>query len=380
MQIPMTDLGRQYLRLKPEIDVALQDVFLKSNFINGEAVKIFCNRLSEYLDVRHVIPCGNATDGLRIALQALGAGPESDVIVPAFTYISPVEAIASLGASPVVVDVEPDTFNINPELIERAITIRTKAIVLVHLFGQACNFEAIQKIAGKYNLFIIEDNAQSFGASYEFSDGRKRKLGTLGDIGVTSFFPTKPLACYGDGGAIFISDTALAEKVRMLANHGQSTKYHHKIIGYNSRLDTLQAAILNVKLSHLEKFTERRVEIAGRYDRAFKDFPDLAVPVKRPYSDHVYHQYTIRVKNGKRDALRNYLSENGIASMIYYPLPVHEQEAYKWVARVAGDLRESVCLCNEALSLPIHSEMTDETQKQITETIRAFFSRLNQSI
>ncbi|MDR3266299.1 MAG: DegT/DnrJ/EryC1/StrS family aminotransferase, partial [Tannerella sp.] len=320
----MIDLSAQYLRLKPEIDAALQDVFLKSNFINGDSVTIFCNRLSKYLEIEHVIPCGNATDGLRIALQALDIGQENDVILPAFTYIAPVEAVATVGASPILVDVEPDTFNINPDLIEKAITNRTKAIILVHLFGQACNFEAIQKIANKYKLFIIEDNAQSFGASYEFSDGSKRKLGTLGDIGVTSFFPTKPLACYGDGGAIFTSDVSLSEKIRLLANHGQSVKYHHKMIGYNSRLDTLQAAILNVKLSHFEEFTERRIEIAKQYDRTLKDCPDLILPVKRLYSSHVYHQYTVQVKNGKRDALKKYLAEKGIHSMIYYPLPVHE--------------------------------------------------------
>jgi dTDP-4-amino-4,6-dideoxygalactose transaminase len=373
MQIPMIDLGAQYLRLKPEIDAALQDVFLKSNFINGEPVTVFCNRLSKYLETEHVISCGNATDGLRIALQALGIGPENDVILPAFTYIAPVEAVAAVGASPILVDVEPDTFNINPDLIEKAITNRTKAIILVHLFGQACNFEAIQKIANKYKLLVIEDNAQSFGSSYEFSDGRKRKLGTLGDIGVTSFFPTKPLACYGDGGAIFTSDASLAEKIRLLANHGQSVKYHHKLIGYNSRLDTLQAAILNVKLSHFKEFTQRRVEIAEQYDRMLKSCPGLVLPVQRLYSNHVYHQYTVQVKNGKRDALKKYLAEKGIHSMIYYPLPVHEQEGYKWVARIAGSLQESVRLCNEALSLPIHSEMTDKTQNQIVETIRHFF-------
>jgi dTDP-4-amino-4,6-dideoxygalactose transaminase len=329
--------------------------------------------LSKYLDIQHIVSCGNATDGLRIALQALGIGPENDVIVPAFTYIAPVEAIAAVGASPILVDVESDTFNINPELVERAVTNHTKAIVLVHLFGHACNFEAIQKIANKYKLFIIEDNAQSFGASYEFSDGRNRKLGTLGAVGVTSFFPTKPLACYGDGGAVFTSDVSLAEKIRLLANHGQSVKYRHEMVGFNSRLDTLQAAILNVKLSHFEEFTKRRIEIATQYNRALKSCPDLVLPVKRLYSDHVYHQYTVQVKNGKRDGLKKYLAGKGIESMIYYPLPVHEQEGYKWVARVAGDLSESVRLCNEALSIPIHSEMTDKTQNQIIETIRQFF-------
>jgi dTDP-4-amino-4,6-dideoxygalactose transaminase len=374
MQIPMTDLGRQYLRLKPEIDAALQKTLLQSDFINGEPVKTLCKNLSEYLDIPHVIPCGNATDGLRIALQALDIGPNSEVLVPAFTYIAPVEAVASVGASPILVDVEPETFNINAELIEKAITNRTKAIIPVHLFGHGCNFEVIRKIADKYKLLVIEDNAQSFGASCEFSDGSRRKLGTLGSIGVTSFFPTKPLACYGDGGALFTSDASLAEKIRLLANHGQTVKYRHETVGYNSRLDTLQAAILNVKFSHFEEFTKRRTEVAEQYDRMLKISPELVLPVKRPYSDHVYHQYTVRVKNGKRDGLKKYLAEKGIASMIYYPLPVHEQEGYKWVARISGDLKESIRLCSEVLSLPIHSEMSDETQNRIVETISQFFT------
>jgi dTDP-4-amino-4,6-dideoxygalactose transaminase len=373
-QIPMTDLKAQYLRLKPEIDAAIRDVLQKTDFINGNAVKIFCKNMSGYLDIPYVVPCGNATDGLRIALQALDIGPEAEVIVPAFTYIAPVEAVASVGASPVLVDVDPDTFNINSERIEKAITSRTKAIIPVHLFGQGCCLEEVQRIANKYKLFIIEDNAQSFGASYTFADGKTKKLGTIGHTGVTSFFPTKPLACYGDGGAVFTSDAELAERVRLLANHGQTEKYHHKIIGCNSRLDTLQAAILNVKLACFEEFTKRRIEIAAQYDRALKNCSELVLPVKRLYSDHVYHQYTVQVKNGKRDGLKKYLSEKGIASMIYYPLPVHEQEGYKWVARIAGSLSESIRLCNETLSLPIHSEMTDETQNRIIETMKRFFS------
>ncbi|MDR0743413.1 MAG: DegT/DnrJ/EryC1/StrS family aminotransferase [Tannerella sp.] len=373
MPIQMVDLSSQYLRLKEEIDRAVQDVFKSAEYINGAPVKNFSDRLAAYLNIPHVIPCGNGTDALRIALQALNIGPENDVIVPAFTYIAPIEAIASVGAAPIVIDVDPQTFNLNPDLLERAITVRTKAVIAVHLFGQSCNIEAIQKIADKYKLAIIEDNAQSLGADYIFNDGRKRKLGTIGRVGITSFFPTKPLACYGDGGALFTSDAELAERIRLLTNHGQTEKYHHKLIGSNSRLDTVQAAILNVKLNYMDEFAERRRQIAVQYDRTLKSCPGIILPSIRNYSTHVYHQYTIRVEQGKRDALKSWLAEKGIRSMIYYPLPVHEQEAYKWVVRLSGDPSESKRLCREVLSLPIYPEMTDETQTSIIKTIGRFF-------
>ncbi|MDR3250716.1 MAG: DegT/DnrJ/EryC1/StrS family aminotransferase [Tannerella sp.] len=369
----MKDLSSQYLRLKTEIDRAVLDVFENAEFINGAPVKAFCKRLSSYMDAPYVVPCGNGTDALRFALQALNIGHENDVIVPAFTYIAPIEAVASVGASPIVVDVDPYTYNINPELIENAITIRTKAIIVVHLFGQSCNMEAIQKIADKYKLLIIEDNAQSLGATYIYKDGRNQKIGTLGHVGVTSFFPTKPLACYGDGGAVFTSDGELAEQIRLLANHGQTKKYHHKIIGSNSRLDTVQAAILNVKMDYMDEFTERRRQIAERYDQTLKSCPDIVIPEKSRFSTHVYHQYTIRVKNGKRDALKAYLAEKDVPSAVYYPMPVHEQEAYRWVARLSGNLDVSKCLCSEVLSLPVHSEMSNEKQTHIIETIGKFF-------
>ena len=371
----MVDLSSQYLRLKKEIDKAVQDVFKSADFINGAQVKTFCENLSLYMNIPHVIPCGNGTDALRIALQALKIGQEDDVILPAFTYIAPIEAVASVGASPILVDIDPKTFNINPELIEKAITAHTKAIIVVHLFGQSCDMEAIQKIANKYKLTIIEDNAQSLGASFTFSDGNSKKAGTMGRIGTTSFFPTKPLACYGDGGALFTSDSEIAEQLRLLANHGQTKKYHHKIVGNNSRLDTVQAAILNIKLKYLNEFTERRQQLAGQYDQALSGCPDIILPERVSNSTHVYHQYTIRVQNGKRDALKSHLAENGIPSMIYYPLPVHEQEAYKWIARLSGNLTESKRLCEEVLSLPICPEMTDETQTFIIETVRKFFTK-----
>ena len=325
----MVDLSSQYLRLKKEIDLAVQDVFKSAEYINGAQVKTFCENLSSHMNVPYVIPCGNGTDALRIALQALNIGPENDVILPAFTYIAPIEAVVSVGASPIVIDVDPNTFNINPELIEKAITARTKAIIVVHLFGQSCDMESIKKIADKYKLLIIEDNAQSLGSSYTFSNGSSQKSGTIGQVGITSFFPTKPLACYGDGGAIFTSDSELAEQMRLLANHGQTKKYHHKIIGSNSRLDTVQAAILNIKLKYFDEFTEHRRRLALRYDKTLCSCPDIILPEKCSYSTHVYHQYTLRVQNGNRDALKSHLAENGIQSMIYYPLPVHEQEAYK---------------------------------------------------
>ena len=373
MNIPMVDLSGQYLRLKDEIDTAVQEVLRSGAYINGSPVANFCERLASYLAVPYVIPCGNGTDALRIALQALGIGAEHEVIVPSFTYIAPLEAVASVGASSVVVDIDPLSFNINPALIEKAITPRTKAIIAVHLFGQSCDMESIKEIADKYKLYVIEDNAQSLGASYLYNDGQRKKLGTIGTIGITSFFPTKPLACYGDGGALFTADSKLAEKIRLLANHGQTKKYHHTIIGSNSRLDTVQAAILNEKLNYMEAFNEQRMQVAERYDQSLKSIPQLIIPEKLPYSTHVYHQYTVQVKNGKRDALKAFLAEKGIPSMIYYPLPVHEQEAYKLIVSRSGQLFESERLCKEVLSLPIHTEMTNEIQTFIIEAIRQFF-------
>jgi dTDP-4-amino-4,6-dideoxygalactose transaminase len=373
MQIPMVNLSGQYLRLKPEIDAALQDVFLKADFINGEPVKTFCHRLSQYLDTPHVIPCGNCTDALRIALQALGVGPGDEVISPAFTYIAPVEAIATVGATPVLIDVDPATFAINPALIEKAITVRTRAIIVVHLFGHSCDMEAIQKIADKYKLSVIEDNAQSFGASYKYSDGHERKLGTIGCIGTTSFFPTKPLGCYGDGGALFTSDPRLAEQILLLTNHGQTEKYRHRIVGYNSRLDTVQAAILNVKLNHIDAYARRRQEQAFRYEETLKTCFEIVLPATRPYSTHVYHQYTIQVKSGRRDALKAQLSRQGIATMVYYPLPVHEQEAYRRLVRKSGEMPQAERLSGEVLSLPIDTEMSEAQQTFIIEAISNFF-------
>ena len=368
----MVDLQSQYKRLKKEIDAAIKDVTKSAIFINGPQVNTFCSRLAEYLNIPHVIPCGNGTDAIRLALQALNVQPGHEIILPAFTYIAAAEMVAALGLIPVLVDVDPDTFNINTELIERAITRQTKAIIVVHLFGQSCEMESVMKIAEKYKIHVIEDNAQSLGADYTFSDGTTKKAGTIGHIGTTSFFPTKPLSCYGDGGAVMTSNSELAERIRMIANHGQTKKYHHKVIGCNSRLDTIQAAILNVKLNYIDGFTQTRQTVARHYDRTLSALSEIQTPEKATYTTHIYHQYTLRIKNNLRDALQAHLKECGIPSTVYYPFAVHEQEGYKWVARVSGNVSESSRLCKEVLSLPIHTEMTDKMMHFITASIDLF--------
>jgi len=372
MKIQMVDLQGQYKRLKKEMDAAIKEVILGASFINGTQVSTFCSHLAEYLDIPYVIPCGNATDAIRLALQACNVQPGDEIIIPAFTYIAPAEMAASLGLIPVLVDVVSETFNINTDLLERAITRQTKAIIVVHLFGQSCDMEPVMKLAEKYKIFVIEDNAQSMGASYTFSNGMTKKTGTIGHIGITSFFPTKPLSCYGDGGAVMTSNGELAARISMMANHGQTQKYHHKVIGCNSRLDTIQAAILNVKLKYMDDFTRRRQQVARYYDQTLSTLSELRIPEKASYSTHVYHQYTLRVKNDLRDTLQAHLRASGIPSNVYYPFAIHEQEAYKWVARLSGNVNESSHLCKEVLSLPIHSEMTDEMMQFITDSIVGF--------
>lgn len=368
-QIQMVDLHGQYLRFKEEIDGAMQAVIGSCAFINGPQVKTFAGHLAGYLQVPYVIPCGNGTDALQIALMALGLRPGDEVILPAFTYIAAAEVVALLGLTPVLVDVDPRTFNIDPRSIEAAVSERTKAIVAVHLFGQSCDMEPIMALADACHLYVVEDNAQSIGADYTFSDGRVRKAGTIGHVGTTSFFPSKPLACYGDGGALMTSDEELAARIRMIANHGQECKYHHQRIGCNSRLDTLQAAILDVKLKHLEEFAEARRQVASRYDEALSSCGSWVLPAKAAYSSHVYHQYTIQVKDGRRNALQQLLKEHGIPSMVYYPLPVHRQEAYRHISRLSGSLDISAGLCDSVLSLPIHTEMSPRQQQYIIEKL-----------
>lgn len=371
--IQMVDLHTQYRRLKGEIDEAIRGVLDNSQYINGPQVKQFAGQLANYLEVSHVIPCANGTDAIQIALMALNLQPGEEVIVPSFNYVAAAEAVALLGLKPVLVDVDPQTFNIDIERIEQAISIQTKAIIPVHLFGQVCDMAPIMRIAEKYNLYVIEDNAQSLGAYYMPNKNEKQRAGTIGHIGITSFFPSKPLACYGDGGALMTNDDNLAKAIRMIANHGQEKKYYNKLIGCNSRLDTIQAAILQVKLKYLDLFTQARVKVAKRYNETLKFVPNLAIPFASPYSTHVYHQYTIQVKNGKRDELQEYLKQKGIPSMIYYPLPIDQQEAFRVHARKAGSLDVSKRMSGSVLSLPIHTEMHPDMQDYIISHVRKFF-------
>lgn len=374
--IQMVDLHTQYCRLKGEINKAIQEVLDDSKYINGPQVKEFAMNLSEYLGVAHVIPCGNGTDALQIALMALDLQPGDEVIIPSFNYVAAAEAVALLGLKPVLVDVDPRTFNLDVEKIEPAISRASKAIIPVHLFGQACDMALVMKLAEKYHLYVIEDNAQSMGADYIVADDLKKKAGTIGHIGTASFFPSKPLACYGDGGALMTGDPLLAKRIRMIANHGQEKKYYNKRIGCNSRLDTIQAAVLNVKLKYLDIFTQLRVRAAKRYNDMFQFIPEITPPYQSSYSSHVFHQYTIRVNNGKRDELKAFLEERGIPSMIYYPLPVDQQEAFRVPARRGGKLDVSGILSETVLSLPIHTEMRSDMQNYIIENVRKFFSEV----
>lgn len=373
--IRMVDLKTQYLRLKNDIDAGIQAVIESTEFIGGKAVAEFKNELSAYLGGSHVIPCANGTDALQIAMMALGLKPGDEVIVPTFTYVATAEVIALLGLKPVMVDVDPDTFNITAELIEPAITPKTRAIVPVHLFGQSVDLEPIMALAKRYDLFVIEDNAQAIGADYRSSDGRLAKTGTVGHVGCTSFFPSKNLGCYGDGGAICTPDEQLAEQLRMVANHGQSKLYYHDVIGVNSRLDGIQAAVLRVKLRHLDEFAAARRGAADFYDRAFADIAALQTPVRAAHSTHVFHQYTLRVKDGRRDALKPFLAERGIPAMIYYPVPLYDQPAFKqyWPAEQTLPVTET--LCKEVISLPMHTELDAETLGFIAGAVREFFGK-----
>ena len=377
MKIQMVDLKGQYEKIKPEVDAAIQNVIDNTAFINGPIVKEFAQNLSDYMGGCHVITCGNGTDALQIALMALNLKPGDEVIVPAFTYVASAEVIGLLGLTPVMVDVDPATFNVTVDNIKKGLSDKTKAIIPVHLFGQSCDMEPILAFAKEHNLYVIEDNAQAIGAEYTFSDGHKEKTSTMGTIGCTSFFPSKNLGCYGDGGAIFCKDDALAERLHMIANHGQKVKYHHSVIGCNSRLDSIQAAILNVKLKHLDEYGKARYVAAQYYTEKLKAFDpeqkSFETPVELSQSTHVYHQYTLKVKNGKRDALKQYLADNGIPAMIYYPLPLQEQEAFKPITRAAEDLTVSKETAYSVLSLPIHTEMTHEIQDEVIRKVIDFF-------
>lgn len=371
-KIRMVDLVGQYHRLKDEIDEAIFTTIENSSFINGPMVKTFGVNLATYLGVEYVIPCGNCTDALQIALMRLNLQKGDEVIVPAFTYAAAAEAAVLLGLVPVLVDVDPRTFNISPDAIAGAITDRTKVIITVHLFGQSCDMQPILELAQKHDLLVIEDDAQSLGAEYTFSDGTVKKTGTMGNIGTLSFFPTKILGCYGDGGAVIVHDSEFAEEVRMTTVHGQNIKYHHQIIGCNSRLDTLQAAILNAKLKHIESFIAARQAAARKYDNALKDLDGILLPSRLQASSHVYHQYTIQVLDGRRDALQAHLKAQGIPALVYYPVPMQEQMAFKQYARISGDLSVAKELTDNVLSLPIHTEMEEDVLDYIIQEIRNF--------
>jgi UDP-2-acetamido-2-deoxy-ribo-hexuluronate aminotransferase len=371
--IQMVDLKNQYLNIKSEIDEAIFTCIGKSQFIKGDNFVHFQNELASYLNVSKVIGCANGTDALQIAMMALDLKKGDEVIVPAFTYVATAEVIGLLGLVPVMINVDPNTFNVTSEIIENAISEKTKLIVPVHLFGQCSDMEPIINLANKHSISIIEDTAQAIGAKYTFQDKTVFRAGCMGNVGTTSFFPSKNLGCYGDGGAVFSNDTNLAEKMRMIANHGQSVQYVHDVIGINSRLDEIQAAILRVKLNYLDNFAAKRNEVASYYDTELASIPYIQIPVRQYNSDHVFHQYTLKIKDSLRDELREYLKQNNIPSMIYYPKALHNQNAFKNIGKSFGDLKESEQLCDQVLSLPIHTEMTENQMEYITGTIKLFF-------
>lgn len=370
----MVDLGSQYKRIKPEIDEAIAEVLESTQFIKGKQVKKFEDDLAVYLGSKHVIGCANGTDALQIAMMALGFQPGDEIITASFTYVATAEVIALLKLKPVLVEVNPDTFTINPAAIEKAITPKTKAIVPVHLFGQCAEMEAIMKIAEKYKLHVIEDNAQAIGADYIFSNGTIKKSGTIGIIGTTSFFPSKNLGCYGDGGALNTNDDKLAEKIRMIANHGQSVQYVHDEIGVNSRLDTLQASVLNIKLKYLDDYAARRRNVADYYDNAFNFLKNVQTPKRASFSTHVFHQYTLKLKDRNREEIRKGLAQKGIPSMIYYPIPLHLQKAYTDKRYREGMFPVTEELCQSVLSLPIHTEFEEIELKFIADTFMSLLS------
>ena len=374
LNIQMVDLQSQYAKLQEEIDTAVLEVIRSAAFINGPRVRDFQAHLEQYLDVKHVIPCANGTDALQIAMMSIGLEPGDEVIVPAFTYVATAEVIALLHLRQVMVDVDPDTFNITAEIIEPAITPRTRAIVPVNLFGQSCDMEPIMEVARRHKLWVIEDNAQAIGADYTFADGRRQKTGAIGHIGCTSFYPSKNLGAYGDGGAIYTNDDELAQQLRMIANHGQTRRYYHGLVGVNSRLDSIQAAILDIKLRYLDDYAAARRAAADYYDQAFAGIEQLQTPVRHERSTHVFHQYTLIVKDGRRDELQAFLNSKDIPSMIYYPVPLYEQEAYKEsMANGMDKLPVTDHLCRSVISLPMHTELDKDMLEYISKGVKAFF-------
>jgi dTDP-4-amino-4,6-dideoxygalactose transaminase len=373
--IQMVDTKSQYHKIKSEVDQAVLDVMESSAFINGKPVQDFAANLSAYLGVKHTIPCANGTDALQIAMMALGFQPGDEVITPSFTYIATTEVIALLKLKPVFVEVDPHTFCIDPEAIEKVITARTKAIVPVHLYGHAAPMEEIMAIAQKYNLFVIEDNAQAIGCDYTFSNGTKKKTGTIGHIGATSFYPSKNLGAFGDGGAIFTNDNELAVKLKMIANHGQSKRYYHDVVGCNSRLDTIQAAILNIKLKHLDEYIVSRRAAADFYDQAFAGNNKITIPYQSHYSHHVFHQYTLKLDGVSRDALNVFLGENSIPSMIYYPVPGHKQKMFEQFGSASISMPVTDWLTERVISLPMHTELSEEQLNYIASKVLEFVNK-----
>lgn len=370
-KIEMVDLKGQYAKIKAEIDENLQTVIDSTSFINGTHVHSFCTNLAKYLAVDHVIPCANGTDALQIALMALDLQPGDEVITTPFTFVATAEVIALLKLKPVFVDIDEQTFNIDVQAIEKAITSKTRCIIPVHLFGQACHMEPILDMVKGKEIYIVEDNAQSVGANYHFSDGSSKFTGGIGAIGTLSFYPTKNLGGYGDGGAISVNDQLLADRIRKIANHGSDRKYYYDEIGVNSRLDSFQAAILDVKLKQLDKYNRNRTEAAARYDQLLAGIPGITLPHKAPYSTHVYHQYTIQVANN-RDEMKSFLADRGIPSMIYYPVPLHISKAYAQFGYTSGDFPKAELLSKKVLSLPMHSELDEEQQAFIAQSIKEF--------
>lgn len=368
----MVDTQTQYRKIKNEVDQAVIGVLESSAFINGKPVHSFAANLSAYLGVKHTIPCANGTDALQIAMMALGFQPGDEIITPSFTYIATTEVIALLRLTPVFVEVDPRTFCIDPVALEKAITPRTKAIVPVHLYGQAAPMEEIMAIAAKHNLYVIEDNAQALGADYTFSDGTRKKTGSIGHIGCTSFYPSKNLGAFGDGGAIFTNDDHLAEQLKMIANHGQSRRYYHDVVGCNSRLDTIQAAILDIKLTHLDEYVAARRSVADYYDQAFSGQSTITVPYRAPWSYHVFHQYTLVLDGVDRDRLSQYLADKQVPSMIYYPVPGHKQKMFEQFGTATLQMPVTDWLTSRVISLPIHTEMDQEQLEYITKHILEF--------
>lgn len=372
----MVDLKGQYDKIKDQVNSSVLEVLETTAFINGPEVQSFQKELEEYLKVKHVIPCANGTDALQIAMMGLGLKPGDEVITADFTFAATVEVIALLQLTPVLVDVEPDTFNIDPEAIKKAITPRTKAIVPVHLFGQTANMDEIMEIAREHDLYVIEDNAQAIGANYNAANGTSTKAGAIGHVASTSFFPSKNLGCYGDGGAIFTNDDELAHSIRGIVNHGMYERYHHDVVGVNSRLDSLQAAVLRAKLPKLDAYNEARQKAAAQYTAAFGGQENIVVPYTEGSKDtHVYHQYTLKITNGKRDALVKHLNEQGIPCGVYYPIPLHSQKAYKDDRYNEGDFPVTNRLVQEVISLPMHTELDEEQIDFIAKTVLNFVNQ-----